>query len=661
MSDSPTPMWIPDPDAVASAQITAFARLASERAGRDLTAYADLQAWSATELEGFWRAVWDFFEVRADIVGDVVLVEPPTGPAMPGTRWFPGTRLNYTANVFRDRPADGIAIRGLQEDTATDEVTWSRLEAEVGSIAATLREAGVEVGDRVVGYVPNAPEAVAAFLATVSLGAIWSACGMDYAADAALARFRQLDPVALVTANGFRLSGKVVERHDAVAAIRAGLPTLRTTIAINRDLAAPVPDALDYAQVVATPSELVPVPVDFEHPLWVLFSSGTTGLPKGIVHGHGGVVLEHLKALSLNKDVSPDDVFWWFTTPSWMMWNLQIGGLLVGATIVTYDGSPAYPSTDAVWMLTAREGVTVLGTSPGYVAACAKAGCAPGVDHDLHRLQAVGVTGSTLPTPSYHWLADNLPTGVQLMPTSGGTDVAAGFVGGAPSVPVWAGEISTAALGVALDAFDEQGASVRGRVGELVVTRPMPTMPLHFWNDPDGSRLREAYFDTYPGVWRHGDWITITERGSVTIHGRSDATLNRNGVRMGSADIYEVVEQLPEVTEALVVGIEEDGGGYWMPMFVHLADGVVLDADLDQRLRQAIRQHASARHVPDEIVAVRGIPHTRTGKKLEVPVKRMLQGSVVGAAFDPGGVDDPTLVDDFLAVGARRRAAASAS
>jgi len=661
MTDSSTPTWTPDPQAVASARITAFARLAGERAGRDLTAYADLQAWSVGELEHFWRAVWDFFEVQAEVVGDVVLVEPAEGPAMPGARWFPGTRLNYTANVFRGRPAGGIAIRGLQEDTVTDEVTWGRLEAEVGSLAAALREAGVGVGDRVVGYVPNAPQAVAAFLATVSLGAIWSACGMDYAAEAALARFRQLDPVVLVTANAFRLGGKVVHRHDAVAAIRAGLPTVRTTVALNRDLAEPVPDALDYTQVVARPSPLVPVAVDFEHPLWVLFSSGTTGLPKGIVHGHGGVVLEHQKALALNKDLSADDVFWWFTTPSWMMWNLQMGGLLVGATIVTYDGSPAHPSTDAVWMLTAREGVTVLGTSPGYLAACARAGCVPKDEHDLHRLRSVGVTGSTLPARSYHWLAENLPAGVQVMPTSGGTDVATGFVGGAPSVPVWPGEISAAALGVAVDAFDEQGVSVRGRVGELVVTRPMPSMPLRFWNDPDGTRLREAYFDTYPGVWRHGDWVTIAERGSVTIHGRSDATLNRNGVRMGSADIYEVVEQLPEVVEALVVGIEEDGGGYWMPLFVHLADGVALDVELDQRIRQAIRQQASPRHVPDEIFAVRGIPHTRTGKKLEVPVKRMLQGSTSGSAFDAGGVDDPSLVDELLAVGDRRRAAARAT
>lgn len=647
------PMWVPDPDALADARITAFAALASERAGRDLTAYADLQAWSTTDLEAFWGAVWDFFDVQAQERGDEVLVEE----AMPGTRWFPGTRLNYVGNVFRDRPADAVAVRGVREDHEDDLVTWARLEAEVGAVAAALRDLGVVAGDRVVGYVPNAPEAVVAFLATVSLGAVWSACGMDYAPDAALARFAQLEPVAFVTANGFRLSGKDVDRTPAVAAIRAGLPGLRGTIAITRPELPPVADAHDYADVVARPHPLEVTPVDFEHPLWVLFSSGTTGVPKGIVHGHGGVVLEHQKAIGLHLGVSPGDVFWWYTSPSWMMWNLQIGGLLLGATIVTYDGNPAYPAPDALWAMAARVGATVLGTSPGYVAACAKAGAEPGRDHDLSALRTLGVTGSTLPAPSYHWIAEHVGQHVQIGPTSGGTDTVAGFVGGAPSVPVWAGEISAASLGVALDAFDDAGQSVRDTVGELVVTRPMPTMPLHFWNDPDGTKLREAYFDTYPGVWRHGDWITITQRGSVAMHGRSDATLNRNGIRMGSADIYEAVEQLPEVLEALVVGIEEDGGGYWMPMFVHLADGVELDEGLTRRIRTAIREHASPRHVPDEIHQVRGVPHTRTGKKLEVPVKRLLQGSVTGAAFDPGSVDDPTLVDDYLAVGRQRVAA----
>jgi acetoacetyl-CoA synthetase len=386
-----------------------------------------------------------------------------------------------------------------------------------------------------------------------------------------------------------------------------------------------------------------------------LFSSGTTGLPKGIVHGHGGVLLEHLKAVALQSDLGAGDVFWWYTTPSWMMWNFQVAGLLAGATIVCYDGSPAYPQTDAVWALAADLRVTFLGTSPAYLAACAKADVRPGRDHDLSALRTVGVTGSTLPTPSFHWVAENVGARVQVASISGGTDVVTAFCGGAPNVPVWAGEISAAYLGVAMDAFDEAGRSVRDEVGELVVTKPMPSMPVMFWNDPDGSRYREAYFDVFPGVWRHGDWVTITSRGTVEMHGRSDATLNRNGIRMGSADIYEAVEQLPEVVESMVIGIDEPDGGYWMPLFVTLADGVSLDEDLRARIRSAVREHASPRHVPGDVIEAPGIPHTRTGKKLEVPVKRLLTGSVTGAAFDAGSVDDPGLIDWFVAEGERHR------
>jgi acetoacetyl-CoA synthetase len=378
-------------------------------------------------------------------------------------------------------------------------------------------------------------------------------------------------------------------------------------------------------------------------------------LPKGIVHGQGGVLLEHLKAVALQSDLGPDDRFWWYTTPSWMMWNFQVAGLLVGATIVCYDGSPAYPTTDAVWRLAAELGVTMLGTSPAYLSACAKAGVRPGTDHDLSALRTLGVTGSTLPTPLFHWVADNVGARVQVASITGGTDVVTAFAGSAPTVPVWAGEISTAFLGVALDSFDEQGRGVRDEVGELVVTRPMPSMPVMFWNDPDGARYRDAYFDTYPGVWRHGDFVTITGHGSVIMHGRSDATLNRNGIRMGSADIYEAVEQIPEITEALVIGVDEADGGYWMPLFVTLRDGADLDDELKGRIRSTIREHASPRHVPDEVYAAPAIPHTRTGKKLEVPVKRMLQGGVTGATFDAGSVDDPGVIDWYLEVGRQHR------
>jgi acetoacetyl-CoA synthetase len=648
LGDVPTPMWTPDPDDVAAAQLTAFTAFAERHSGRRFETYRELLAWSTDDIASFWACLWEFFDVVAETRADTVLA----GDTMPGAQWFPGTRLNYVDQVFRDRPDDGIAIHERDEGGRSVDVTWAELRASVASVADALRAQGVGIGDRVVAYLPNSAEAVIAFLATASLGAIWSACGMDYAPTAALGRFTQLEPLVLFAADGYRNGGRVHDRREAVAEVRAGLPSLRATIAVER-LGANLPDALTWADVSSRPAQLSTEPVDFAHPLWVLFSSGTTGLPKGLVHGHGGVLLEHLKAIALQSDLGPGDRFWWYTTPSWMMWNFQVAGLLVGATIVCYDGSPAYPDTDALWALAADLRVKLLGTSPAYIAACAKAGVEPGSDHDLSALRTLGVTGSTLPTPAYHWISEHVGASVQIASITGGTDVVTAFAGGAPSVPVWAGEISTAFLGVALDSFGEDGRSVRNEVGELVVTRPLPSMPVMFWNDPDGTRYHDAYFDTYPGVWRHGDFVTITDRGTLVMHGRSDATLNRNGIRMGSADIYEAVEQIPEIIEALVIGIDQPDGGYWMPLFVTLEPGTELDDTLRARIRDAIRTRTSPRHVPDDVFVAPGIPHTRTGKKLEVPVKRLLQGSVEGAAFDAGSVDNPDLIAWYLDVGAR--------
>ncbi|MCW2497140.1 acetoacetate--CoA ligase [Jatrophihabitans sp.] len=641
------PIWRPDPARTEQARLTDFTRFAAARSGRDLPDYAALLAWSIEDLDAFWRALWDYFDIQAVTGSDIALA----ADTMPGADWFPGATLNYVDQVFRDRPADEVAVIELDESGRQLEVSWAELRRQTAALAATLRAHGVGVGDRVVAYLPNGVEAVVAFLATACLGAVWSACGMDYAPSAALGRFGQLEPVALIAADGYRNAGRIHDRAEAVAELRAGLPTLALTVTVPRIADGPA-DGLRWDDATAGDPVLECVPVPFEHPLWVLFSSGTTGLPKGIVHGHGGVLLEHLKALALQSDLGPGDRFWWYTSPSWMMWNLQVSGLLVGATIVCYDGSPAHPETGSLWQRSAEYGVTMLGTSPGYLAACAKAGVEPGHEYDLGALRTLGVTGSTLPASTAYWCRDHLGPDVQVASMSGGTDVVTAFAGGAPTVPVWAGEISTAWLGVALDAFDEQGQSVRGRLGELVITRPMPSMPVGFWDDPDGARYRDAYFDTYPGVWRHGDWVTISDHGSIEMHGRSDNTLNRNGIRMGSADIYEAVEQLPEITEAMVIGIDEPGGGYWMPLFVVLAAGAQLDDALRARITASIREHASPRHVPDEVLVAPGIPHTRTGKKLEVPVKRLLQGT--GGTFDAGSVDDPGLIDWYLEAGRRR-------
>ena len=621
------PQWEPTPQDIADARVTDFARFVHRRTGAPMPDYQSLWQWSVDDPAAFWGALWEYFE----------LGDPPDrvldNPEMPGARWFPGVRLNYVDQIVRNARTDRPAILHVSEDGQVTELSWHELLRRTATFAQTLRSHGVAAGDRVVGYLPNIPEAIIAFLATASIGAIWSACGQDYSAKAALDRLGQLEPVVLVTADGYRYGGKTHDKRDDVAALQAGLPTLRATV-LASELTAE-----------ADTNELDTVPVEFDHPLWILFSSGTTGLPKGILHGHGGVVLEHLKAIALQSDIGADDTFFWYTSPSWMMWNFQVAGLLVGATIVCYDGSPNYPNPDALWDIAAHVGATVLGTSPGYVLGCTKAGAVPRTEHDLSALRTVGITGSSLPPSSSLWLRDNVGERVQVASISGGTDVVSAFIGGVRTVPVWPGELSAPFLGVALDAWDESGKPVRGEVGELVITKPMPSMPVSFWNDPDGSRYRSAYFEMFPGVWRHGDWITITDHGSIVVHGRSDSTLNRHGIRMGSADIYQAVERLPEIAEALVIGAEQPDGGYWMPLFVVLADDAELTDELRDRIKRTIRDEVSPRHVPDDILVAPGVPHTRTGKKLEVPIKKLFQGADPARVVEKSAVDDPALLD----------------
>lgn len=657
----PDPLMTPDPQAAASSRIVDFARRSARYrgvgAGADHTDYAALHRWSVTDLEGFWGAVWEYFDIDADRPYERVLAEE----SMPGARWFPGATLNYTHHALRGLSPDRPAVIALDETGSARPVGAGQLRAEVASVAATLRDLGVGMGDRVVGYLPNTPHAIVAFLAAASLGAVWSVCGQDYAPKAAADRFAQLEPTVLISADGYLFNGTTHDRREAALELACALPTLKATLLVDHvglprlslnhpSLAVPWEDAATRTEQLAC------TPVPFDHPLWVVFSSGTTGLPKGIVHGHGGVLLEHLKTLGLHSDLGPGDRLLWYTTTHWMMWNLVASTLLTGATTCTYDGSPApLAQPDLLWELAAQHRVTVFGTSPQYLLGMAKFGIDPSV-HDLSSVRVVGCTGSALPASAYPWVRDHVGDRVLLASISGGTDIVSGFAGSAPTTPVRAGELSAPHLGVALAAYDAEGHPVVDQVGELVVTRPMPSMPLYFWNDPDGTRYRDAYFSTYPGVWRHGDWITFTGHGSVIVHGRSDSTLNRNGVRLGSADIHDVVERLPEITEALVIGAEEPDGGYWMPLFVVPAAGAVLDDALRDRIREAIRAGVSPRHVPDEILEVPAVPHTRTGKKLEVPVKRLLQGAPAEQVVNPATVDAPELIDYYARLGAERRA-----
>ncbi|RBO86518.1 acetoacetate--CoA ligase [Nocardia puris] len=639
------PQWTPSDRDLTEATITDFARFAERRNDIEAPDYAALWRWSVDDPTGFWRTLWEYFEL-GDIAGEVL-----ADPAMPGARWFPGTRVNYVDRVVRQARTDRPALIALRVDAPAQEITWDELLSATASFAHTLRSQGVRPGDRVVGYLPNIPEAVIAFLGTAAVGAVWSACGQDYSAKAALDRLGQLEPVVLVTADGYRFGGKVFDKRADIAALRDGLTSVHTTVAITR-LGNRIPNSVPFAEATAgSPGRaVVTEPLAFDHPLWIVFSSGTTGLPKGIVHGHGGVLVEHVKAVALQSDIGPDDTFLWYTSPSWMMWNFQVAGLLAGATIVTYDGSPTHPAPDSLWRIAAEHRVTVLGTSPGYVLACLKADAEPGRDHDLSALRQIGITGSALPPSSALWLRDKVGEHIPVNSISGGTDVVSAFAGGVRTVPVWPGELSAPYLGVALDAYDSTGEPVRGEVGELVVTAPMPSMPVQFWDDPDGKRYHDAYFDTYPGVWRHGDWITITDHGSIVVHGRSDSTLNRHGIRMGSADIYQAVERLPEVAEALVIGVEQPGGGYWMPLFVVLAPDSTLDEELTTRIKEVIRAEASPRHVPDEILVAPAIPHTRTGKKLEVPIKKLFQGADPARVVERSAVDEPALLDWYARI-----------
>ncbi|MFD4675984.1 acetoacetate--CoA ligase [Lentzea sp. NPDC058450] len=639
------PDWIPSPESVAASRMAAFARAASARTGEDLSDYRQLWRWSTEDLAGFWGLVWDHFGLPHRSDGPVLAER-----RMPGARWFPRERLNYAAEVFRDRDDTAVALVLVDERLQPVEVTWGGLLRQVASVAAVLRGLGVLPGDRVAGYLPNGAEAVVALLATASVGAVWAVCGMDYAADAAIARLGQLEPSVLFCGSEYVNAGRHIDRRQEVARLRESLPSLKATVSLDPTAAGTIPWS-DAAGAADEP--FAPLEVPFDHPLWVLFSSGTTGKPKGMVHGHGGMVLEQRKVCALHFGIGAGDTVFWHTTPSWMMWNFMVGTLLLGSTVVCYEGSPGHPGTTALWHLAEQLGVTVLGVSPSYLQACRKNGTGPD-DHELPRLRCVGVTGSVFPADLFRWLAARVGPEVQVASVTGGTDVCSAFAGPAPTVGVWAGELSVPCLGVALDCYTPDGRPVRGEVGELVVREPMPSMPLRFWDDADGEKYRAAYFDRFAGVWRHGDWITITGHGSVVVHGRSDATLNRHGVRMGSADVTEPVERLPQITEALVVGVEEADGGYWMPLFVALADGYELDDELRGEIRQVIRTQASPRHVPDEIIAAPGIPHTRTGKKLEVPVKRVLAGDDPAVVVDPASVDSPELIAWYAAVGEQR-------
>ena len=618
-------------------------RLAAER-GVNAETYADLWRWSVDDLEAFWSSIAEYFDVRFEREPRAVL----GSRAMPGAEWFPGSTLSYPEHVFRGRDAAEVAIRHASELRPLAAMTFGELRTLTARIQAGLRALGVGRGDRVVAYMPNIPETIAAFLAVAGLGAIWSSCSPDFGARSVVDRFAQIEPKVLLAVDGYRYNGR---DHDRAAVVDEIHEQVGGTLVRLGYLSG---DGWQDGFLGSPDSELELATVPFDHPLWVLYSSGTTGLPKAIVHGHGGILLEQLKKLNLHLDAHADDRVFWFTTTGWMMWNFLAGVLLTPASIVLYDGSPA---GDGLWQLAADAHVTCFGTSAAFISSCMKAGVKPRAGRDLSALRSVGSTGSPLSPEGFRWIYDELGDDTWLFSMSGGTDVCTAFVGGVALEPVYEGELQARSLGCDVQAFDEQGRAVIDEVGELVIVQPLPSMPVSFYNDPDGSRLRAAYFEMYPGVWRHGDWIEITSRGTAVIYGRSDSTINRGGVRMGTSEIYRAVLALDEVVDALVVDVPREGGESWMALFVVMREDASLDDELRGAIARRVREDCSPRHVPDDMFAIAEVPRTLSGKILEVPVKRILSGTPVEHAASRDSLANPSALDWFVELAAQRRMA----
>jgi acetoacetyl-CoA synthetase len=654
MEETPEILWRPTAAAVESSNLTAYIDWLRAERGVDVAAYPELWRWSVDDLEGFWDSIFDYFGVEYD--GE-------RGPAlasrqMPGADWFPGVRLNWAERAFAGKADEQVAILHASELRDLGEITWGELRSQVAAVAAGLRSLGVEQGDRVVAYLPNIAEATVAFLAVASIGAVWSSASPDFGAGSLIDRFAQIEPKVLIAVDGYRYGGKDFDRTPVVRQLQEAMPSVRHTVllpyldpaATATSGAAELEDVVAWDDLLARGegAELTFERVPFAHPLWVLYSSGTTGLPKAIVQGQGGILLEQLKKMHLHMDAKPGDRLFWFTTTGWMMWNFIVSGLLTEAAIVLYDGNPGFPDMGALWDLAEETGMTTFGTSAAYVSACMKAGVEPAAGRDLSRLRAVGSTGSPLAPEGFDWIYEHLGADTWLFSTSGGTDVCTAFVGGVPTLPVYRGELQARALGCKVEAWDEDGNSVVGEVGELVITEPMPSMPLYLWGDETGTRLRESYFDMFPGAWRHGDWIEVTDRGTAIIHGRSDSTINRGGIRIGTAEIYRAVLDSDDVLDALVVDIPKEGTDGVIELFVVLRDGADLDDELRKTLARQVRERTSPRHVPDRVRQVAAIPRTLSGKVVEVPVKRILTGADPTKVVSRDSLANPDALDYFV-------------
>jgi acetoacetyl-CoA synthetase len=646
-------LWQPTLAQIEPTQLAAYQRWLDKNHGLQFDSYAALWQWSVDDIERFWQTIWDFFAVQAEGSREPVLASH----TMPGAVWYPNARLNYAEHIFRNATDARPAIIARSEDAGTQEVSWAQLRRDTGAMVAKMRECGVEAGDRVASYLPNRVETVVAFLACASIGAIWSSCATDMGATVVLDRLRQIEPKLLLVTDSYSYNGKHHDRQDVVGDLLRELPSVKTVVHVPGPLAAGKKfvwrDCISWSEAIAVDAELTFDRLPFSHPLWIVYSSGTTGMPKAMVHGHGGIVLTHLKTLGLQQDLRPGDRMLFLGGTGWIVWNLQLGALLTGASIVLYDGNPAWPNQEAIWRFMDVHQVTSFGCGAAFLINAMKDGLRPRDFAPLKSLRAIYSTGSPLPDEAYDWVYSSVKPNLWLASISGGTDIASGFVACAPTLPVRAGEIQCAELGVAAYAFNDAGQPVIDEVGELVITQPMPSMPLYFWNDKDGQRYKESYFETFSGLWRHGDWIRFTPSGSAVIYGRSDSTINRFGIRMGTAEIYRVVEEVPEVRDSLVVDLEYLGRESYMPLFVVLKPGHVLDSALKERIAKEIRTKASARHVPNEVFEVKEIPRTLTGKKMEVPVRKLLLGMARDKVASSDSMSNPESLEFFVALAAK--------
>ncbi|WP_462409833.1 acetoacetate--CoA ligase [Neobacillus sp. Marseille-QA0830] len=642
-------LWEPSQDFQEQSRLRQFMKWLEETRGLSFTTYEELWNWSVTSVEGFWSAVWHFFEVQAKTPYEEVL----TNRTMPGAKWFPGAALNYAEHIFRNEVPEKTAIIFQTELRPQGEVTWSQLKKDTGAVAAYLKALGVKPGDRVAAYVSNIHETITSFLACASIGAVWSSCAPEFGIMSVIDRFKQIEPKVLFAVDGYRYGGKDFNRIDVLKKIQSELPTLKQTVVIPHLSPDPAIGELTNAVLwkdVLGQNQDRPLsfePVSFDHPLWILYSSGTTGKPKAIVQSQGGILLEHLKLSCLQKGLTSEDRFFWYTTTGWMMWNVVVSGLLSGASILLFDGNPGYPDYGTLWKFAESTKMTVFGTSASFITSCMKEGLRPKEKFDLSHLKSIGSTGSPLPVSGFEWVYEQVKQDLWLFSTSGGTDLCTAFVGGSPLLPVHSGELQARSLGASVKAFNDQGEELTDEIGELVITEPMPSMPIYFWNDGDGERYRSSYFDVYPGIWRHGDFIKITSRGSGIIYGRSDATINRGGIRMGTSEIYSALETIPEVLDSLVVDIPVTSEQSYMPLFVVVRQDALLTDEVKQRINQVIRQNCSPRHVPNEIIPVAELPKTLNGKKLEVPIKKILIGTPVEKAVNPGSLLNPHTLEFF--------------